>query len=100
MDTNKTVRSGFCIYIDTIAEGRVPVELNDEDYPWVYETEAEAQRAIAEDTIERLEQFLAGERDFGDAITIEEYIEPVKVLPDGSIVDDSGACFSRLRVRK
>ena len=61
--------------------------------PVVYPTEIEAQREIADDAIEKLQQFLDGQRDFDDATTIEEYIVPVDVLPDGSIIDADGNCF-------
>ena len=54
-----------------------------------------AQREIADDLIERLGQFLAGERDFDDAVTVEDYILPVTVLPDGSILDENGNVFGK-----
>ena len=38
--------------------------------------------------IERLDQFLNGERSFEDAMTVEDYLVKVTVLPDGSIVDE------------
>jgi hypothetical protein len=41
----------------------------------------------------RLRQFLDGERDFADAITVEEYVVPVTVHPDGTITDETGRCF-------
>lgn len=53
----------------------------------------EAQREIVEYTIERLQQFIAGERDYDDAITVEEYVQEVDVLSDGSIIDESGRWF-------
>ncbi len=87
------VTRGYCIYVDTVCEGACPVEYNGEGKPFVYSTEAEAQRAIAEYTIERLQQFIAGERDFDDAMTVEEYVVDVDVQPDGSVCDESGQCF-------
>lgn len=44
--------------------------------------------------MERLRQFLEGERDFEDAMTVEEYIVDVNVFPDGSITDAAGNIFS------
>jgi hypothetical protein len=38
-------------------------------------------------------KFLAGERDFEDATTIEEYVVPVDLHPDGSITDEDGNTF-------
>ena len=45
--------------------------------------------------MERLRQFLAGERDFDDAMTVEEYIVPVTQYPDGSVVTRSGRRFGK-----
>lgn len=87
------VKRGFCIYVNSICEGATPVEFDGNGKPFIYPTESEAQKAIAEYTIDRLQQFLAGERDFGDAMTVEEYVVDVDVLPDGSISDESGQCF-------
>jgi hypothetical protein len=90
---NEKIKSGFCIYINTFCEGSVPIERDETNFPVVYSTLIEAQREIVEYTIERLEQFLVGERDFGDATTIEEYIVEVDVFSDGSILDESGQWF-------
>ncbi len=46
-----------------ICDGSRPVELDERGYPVVYSTLAEAQRVIAEETSERLRQFLKGARD-------------------------------------
>lgn len=81
------IDAGYCIYITTVCQGPVPVERGERGNPVVYATEVEAQRVIAEDTMKRLRQFLEGEREFEDAMTVEEYIEFVTVLSDGSIVD-------------
>jgi hypothetical protein len=85
--------SAFCIYIDTVIEGPVPVERDSLGKPVVYASEIEAQRCIAEDTIDRLQQFLTGDREYEDAVTVEEYIVEVDVWPDGSIVDANGNGF-------
>jgi hypothetical protein len=86
-------RSGFCIYVDTVCDGAKPVELNERGYPFVYPTLVDAQREIAQDTMERLRQFLEGERDFEDAMTVAEYIVEVDVLSDGSVSDAAGNVF-------
>jgi hypothetical protein len=49
--------------------------------------------------MEKLRQFLAGERDFDDAMTVEDYILPVDVLPDGYILDEDGNCFGKNETR-
>jgi len=92
---NSTIidKAGFCIYIDTVCHGAVPVEHDDKGNAIVYASETDAHRVIAEDTIERLRQFLEGERDYEDAMTVEEYIVEVDVFPDGSITDAAGNNF-------
>ena len=47
-----------------------------EDKYIVFATEEEAQREIVDHAMTRLQQFLDGERDYDDAITIEEYLVP------------------------
>lgn len=93
MTAKKDAKAGYCIYVDTVLEGPLPVERDGQGYPFVYMTLLEAQHAIAEDTIERIRQFFIGEREFDDAMTVEEYIVKVDVLPDGSVCDESGQCF-------
>jgi len=92
---NSTIlgKTGFCIYVDTVCQGAVPVELDDKGNAIVYATVSDAQRVIAEDTMERLRQFLEGERDYEDAMTVEEYVVDVNVFPDGSITDAAGNVF-------
>ena len=86
-------RTSFCIYIDTVIDGPVPVEWDERNNPVVYPTQTEAQRSIAEDMLDRLQQFLDGEREFDDAVSVEEYIVEVDVWPDGSIIDPDGNWF-------
>jgi hypothetical protein len=85
-------RDSFCIYINTFCQGPVPV-VSDENGYVVFETELEAQREIVDNQMTRLQQFLNGEREFEDAIEVQEYVVPVTVLPDGRIVDEAGRCF-------
>lgn len=92
MNSPKLLRDGFCIYIDTISQGPVPI-IHDENGYVVFETELEAQREIADDLMTRLQQFMDGERDFDDAMAVEEYIVPVTVQHDGVIVDEAGNRF-------
>jgi hypothetical protein len=94
-------RRGYCIFIDTVFQGPVPsvTEIGSTDLSnapeqiCVFSTELEAQREIVDCMMTRLQQFLDGERDFDDAITVEEYIVEVEVLPDGKIVDANGNRF-------
>jgi hypothetical protein len=59
----------------------------------VFPTELEAQREIVDLMMTRLQEFLDGERDFDDAMTVEEYVVEVDVCPDGMIVDADGNGF-------
>ncbi len=88
-------KPAFCIFIDTICEGRVPAWHDEDMMPLVFQTIEEAQCEVVELVIERLEQFLKGERDFDDAMMVEDYILPVDVLPDGSILDEDGNRFGK-----
>ena len=63
--------------------------------PVVYPNIEAAQREIADDVMEKLQHFLDGQRDFDDAMTVEDYILPVLVLPDGSVLDEDGNCFGK-----
>ncbi len=83
----------FCIYTNTVFQGPIPAWRDENGLPVVYATVKEAQREIAEDCIERLRQFLAGERDFEDAISVDDYIVPVTRFADGSITDEGGRVF-------
>jgi hypothetical protein len=95
-------RRGFCIFIDTVFESARPsvrgISPNDggsaRDGIWIFPTELEAQREIADGMMTRLQEFLDGEREFEDAITVEEYVLEVAVSPDGSVQGKDGNCFS------
>jgi hypothetical protein len=94
-------RRGFCIFINTFFQGPVPSmweslpndAANARERICVFPTELEAQREIVDLMMIRLQEFLAGERDFEDAMTVEEYVVEVDVCLDGTIVDADGNCF-------
>ena len=83
---------GFCIYMNTFFQGPT-LAVRDDDRPCVFVTEREAQLEVVEFAITRLRQFIDGERDFEDAITIQEFVVPVTLFPDGSVRDEHGRCF-------
>lgn len=90
---NAAAKSGYCIFVDCVCGGMTPV-WRDEAGKWVvYETKAEAQAEILDDFLEKQRQFIEGERDFEDAMTIEDIICKVTQLPDGSVVDEWGRVF-------
>lgn len=88
------LKTGYCVFIDTFFQGPV-LTVSDENGYIVFKTESEAQREIVDNLMIRLQQFLDGDRDYDDAITIEEYIVPVMEHPDGVISDEQGRCFGR-----
>jgi ATP phosphoribosyltransferase regulatory subunit HisZ len=92
-DGSASPSSGFCIYIDTLCQGAVPVVSDREDKYVVFETELEAQKEVVDYHMTRLRQFLDGEREFEDAISVEEYVVPVTVYADGSFTDADGNVF-------
>jgi hypothetical protein len=83
----------FAVYIETICQGRVPLERDQDNMPVTYVTECDAQLSIADSIVDRLDEFLRGQRDFEDAITVEEYVEAVDLHPDGSITDEHGNIY-------
>jgi hypothetical protein len=89
------VRSGFAIFHRTLCQGTMPAYYDETEYPVVFSTELEAQREIADDLMEHIRQFLAGEREFEDAITTEDFILPVDVWPDGSISIEEGWIYGK-----
>jgi len=59
----------------------------------VFLTRVEAEREIVDHMITRLEEFMAGQREFEDAVTFDEYVVDVTILPDGTVVDEDEHCF-------
>ena len=93
----EAIELAYCIYTDTLAEGRVPLVRDENDLPVVFPTRLEAERAIADGLMTRLQEFLDGQREFEDAITLDEYIVEVSVMADGSIVDEDDNLFAARR---
>jgi acyl-CoA reductase-like NAD-dependent aldehyde dehydrogenase len=79
------METGYVIFIDALAEGSVSLVYDGIGKPCIFPTRVEAQREIADNLITRLQEFIDGQRDFEDAITVEEYVLKIAVLPDGSI---------------
>lgn len=63
--------------------------------PVVFPSELDAQREIADNQLIRIQQFLDGERDFEDAISTDEFVLPVDVLPDGRISTENGRIYGK-----
>ncbi len=93
--TRQPVRSAYAIFTQTICEGLVPAWYEESNFPVIYGTQLEAQREIADSIMEHLKQFLKGEREFDDAISVDDFILPVDVWPDGSISTEDGRVFGK-----
>ena len=74
----------------------MPACYDETDYPVFFATELEAQREIARCQLIHIQQFLDGERDYGDAIVTDEFVLPVNVWPDGSISIEGGRLFGKI----
>lgn len=75
----------------------MPAYYDETANPVVFPTEIEAQREIADDLMEHVRQFLAGEREFEDAITTDDFILPVDVWLDGSISTEEGWIYGKAK---
>jgi hypothetical protein len=84
------VQSGFGVFINTIGEGEVSLYRDEKGRPYFFETRREAEEDIIDVLMIRLRECLEGEREFDDAISVEEYILPVERLADGSLRDEWG----------
>ncbi|MBS0633595.1 MAG: hypothetical protein JSS11_16920 [Verrucomicrobia bacterium] len=92
----QSYQSGFAIFRPCIFEGAVPACYDGKNYPFVFVTELEAQREIADTQLTRIQEFLDGQRDFDDAISTDEFVVPVKVWPDGRITAENGTTFGKI----
>ncbi len=88
------MNEGYAIFINALVEGYVPLVRNGNGRPCVFSNEREAQREIVDHLMTRLQEFLDGERDFEDAMTVEEFVVKVQLQPDGSMIDEYGTRFS------
>jgi len=92
-NTTVSSRFGYSLFIHTACEGVVPYARDGRGLPVVYGTLEEAQRVYVEGIIERLQQFLTSEREFADAITVEEYIAGVQWYGGNCVGDEDGNMF-------
>ena len=94
-ESQQPVRSAYSIFMPTFFQGKMPAWYDESGYPVVYETELAAQREIADHHLTLISEFLDGERDFDDAMTVEDFILPVDVWPDGRISTKDGRIFGK-----
>lgn len=72
--------SGYAICINTLHDCSVPVVMDETGQAVVFATEREAQLEITDLMITRLQEFIDGQREFEDAMTVEEYVVEVAAL--------------------
>jgi hypothetical protein len=95
-ETKQPFRSAYAIFMPTLLQGDMPAWYDgDTGLPVVYESELAAQREIADHHLTLIQQFLDGERDYDDAMTVEDFILPVDIWPDGSISVESGRRYGK-----
>ena len=68
-----------------MAEARVPLEGDEFGRPVIYSTQSEAEFELADLFMERLHEFLRGERDFDEALPGSEYVVEVRVRRDCTV---------------
>ncbi|MCU0792354.1 MAG: hypothetical protein MUE42_05790 [Opitutaceae bacterium] len=86
---------GYCIFINTLFQGTTISVHDGNDLPVIFSSEREAQLEIVDFHMTRIQEFIDGERDYDDALEIEEYVMPVTVLPDGVVVDECGRQYRK-----
>ncbi len=81
------METGYAVYIHAVGEGRVPLVRDESGKPYLFSTERAAQLDIAHSLVLKLQEFIdgPGDRTFNDAIEVEEYVQKIGILPDGSI---------------
>jgi len=77
-------------------QGATPACYDETNLPVVFASELEAQLEIADNQLTRLRELLDGERDFDDAVTLDEFVLPVNVWPDRRVSTKDGRLFGKL----
>lgn len=85
----------YALFIDTVFQGLTPSWWDENGYPVTFATEREAQLELAEKLQDQISMFQKGERDFEDAIIIEDQILEVDLREDGSIQLENGLSFGK-----
>ena len=89
--TNERATPAFCVFMD----GTPAWYDSDTILPVTHATERDAQLEIVEDLEERLQLFRQGDFSFEEALTIDDYVVPVMVAPDGTLSDASGYTYGK-----
>jgi len=68
------LRSGYCVFINAFFQGTTVSVFDGENWPVVFPTKREAQLEIVDFHMIRLNEFIDGDRDYEDALEVEEYV--------------------------
>lgn len=80
--------NGYCVMLETVSEGLVVAVKDQAGKPIVFKTREAAEAEIADFVIDKWDEYLEGEREFDDAVTVEEFLLEVQVDEDGTIFDE------------
>ncbi len=79
---------GYCIITECLGGPELVWRVleKDGDYPEIHETERGAQEAIAKNQIEHIEEFLTGDREYGDIDWNHDYsVAKISIDADGTL---------------
>jgi hypothetical protein len=85
-----TPSKAHAVFIDTAFDGIVPSLRDADGKPCLFGTRREAELEVVDLLQTRLREFIDGSRDYEDAITVEEFVMEVSVLPNGALRDEHG----------
>ena len=92
----RPIGPGYAIFRWYLFPGARPACYDETNHPVVFASELEAQLEIADNQLTRLRELLDGERDFDDAVTLDEFVLPVNVWPDRRVSTNDGNLFGKL----
>lgn len=76
-----STKRGYCVFLDTLCQGPIPVEHDGSGHPIIHENRKSAERSIVEDMRERLDLYLEGILPFEEAVQVDEYVREVVIEP-------------------
>ncbi len=82
MKENKEVNKYYCICINSVVEGVIPIVTDEYGKPVLFQSIRDAELEIADGMITRLQEFIDGGRDFADAVSFDEFVVEVSSADD------------------
>ncbi len=87
------MKTGYCVFVDTICQGPIPAWRDQDGSPIVYPTKREAQADVVDYLMARLQAFLDGDIELEEALEVDDYVVKVRVAPDETITTPDGSQF-------